>query len=104
MEHVVDQAVVALEHERPGDDGRVDRQGVRDEEDRPQEAPPAAEVLLQHDRRRDPEQPRQADGEEREDAGDEERVEQCLADRGGVDVDGDLVVVEATPGRPAPSC
>ncbi len=45
---MVHQAVVALEHERPGDDGGVDRQRVRGEEEGAQDAA-AAEVVLHED-------------------------------------------------------
>lgn len=96
VEYVVDQAVVPLEHERPGDHCRVDGQRVRHQEQGPQEAA-AGERLLHEDGRRRAEEPAQADRHEREDAGDPERVEQGLAD-GFVEVDGHVEVVEACPG------
>ncbi len=79
-QHVVDQAGVALEQERPGDHRGVDGQRVRDEEQRAQQAA-ATERLLQQHRRGDAEQPGEADREHRERDGDPERVQQRLAGR-----------------------
>src|ERR1700743_2170258 len=45
VQHVVDQAVVVLEHERPGDDRGVRGKRVRREEDRAQGAAAAERVL-----------------------------------------------------------
>ena len=67
VQDVVDQAVVALEHERPGDDGRVDGQRVRGEEERPAAGRGRGRSSCMQDRRGGAEQPGQADRQHGED-------------------------------------